>query len=283
MAIQDVWIDDFHYRYDFYQHPSKEAPIGIFLMGTLQDIHSVSFFSDTFSQHFTLFVIEVPGTGLTDPLPATFSILDQANMLVRFIDTMAIPCAHIFSISYSTPIAVELCARWAGALTLSMCGGTAGVVPSLRGASMSLLADALHDRKHFAKRFIDGMTVNDERIPNGKIIARSARMHIFKHTEKQMMCFCENTLRLLTYQPSDAVAHIQQPALLFIGEKDPYVTPEKAKELSTLIPHCQFYLIPNADHLVHLEHPTLTASLLMQLAKEEKDDTMLDKVTKYRA
>ncbi len=278
MSINEIWINDRQYRYSFYESNHSNAPYGIFLMGTLQEIESVTFLSEKFSEELNLFVVEVPGTGLTDPLPATFSIQDQTEMLRSFIAYMNIPSAHIMAISYATPMAVELCASWDGALSLSMCGGMAGVVGSLRLGTMALLADALRDRKAFAENFIKGMTVDDKSIPRGKVIARSARQKILRHSEKQIACFCENTVRLLAYKPSSSISTIQQPCLLFIGEKDPYVTIEKAKELASQLPNCHFETVRYADHLVHLEHPERTAELMIQLAKDESGDKMLGKV-----
>ena len=275
MSIREIWLNDHQFRYGFYPHASPQAPYGIFLMGTLQEIESVSFFTEKFSEHLNIFVIEVPGTGLTKPLPATFSIQDQADMLVNFIQHMQIDSAHVMAISYATPIAVELCARWSGTRSLSMCGGMAGVVDSLRMGTMALLSDAIHNRRQFAQRFIDGMTVNDPAIPRGKVIARSARQRILRHPEQQMTCFCENTIRLLAYKPSESIAKITHPCLLFIGEKDPYVTEAKAKELAYQLPNCSFETVENADHLVHLEYPDTTAELLLRLAREEIDHAFM--------
>ncbi len=272
MSINKIWLNDRQYRYAFYENAHKQAPYGIFLMGTLQEIESVDFFSEKFAAELNLFVIEVPGTGLTEPLPATFSIQDQTDMLMLFIQHMNIPSAHIMAISYATPMAVELCAKWRNALSLSMCGGMVGIVESLRPGTMALLADAITDRKKFAENFINGMTVNDAKIPRGKVIARSARQKILKNSDKQITRFCENTVRLLSYKPSKLIESIWQPCFLFIGEKDPYVTIEKADELAVKLPNCTFTTVENADHLVHLEHPDQTADLLLKLAKDEIND-----------
>jgi pimeloyl-ACP methyl ester carboxylesterase len=265
-------LNNQNYRYSFYENLDADQ-YGILLMGTLQDIESVMYLSKEFSKSLNLFVVEVPGTGLTDPLSSIYSMKDQAEMLLDFISHMGIPSAHIFSISYSTPIALELCVMWPKAKSLSMYGGMAGIPESSRPDSMAILYDAIHDRKKFAENFIKGMTVNDDSIPRGKIIARSARLKILKNSQKQIDCFCENTIRLLSYKPSEKISKLLLPCVLIIGQKDPYVTIKKAKELASILPDCVFEVIGNADHLAHLEYPELVASLMSSLsAKSVNED-----------
>jgi pimeloyl-ACP methyl ester carboxylesterase len=259
------------YRYSFYENINTDQ-YGILLMGTLQDIESVAYLSKEFSKSLNLFVVEVPGTGLTDPLSAVYSMQDQANMLLDFVCHMGISSAHVFAISYSTPIALEFCVMWPHAKSLSMYGGMAGIPESSRPDSMSILSDALHDRKKFAENFIKGMTVINSDIPRGKIIARSARQKILKNSQKQIDCFCENTIRLLSYSPSKKISKLLLPCVLIIGRQDPYVTVKKAEELAFILPNCVFEIIENADHLAHLEYPDLVASLMSSLSMKSVSD-----------
>lgn len=147
MEINNVFLGGHEYRYAFYRNNSLHAPFGIFLMGNLQEIESVKFFSEKFSESLNLFVVEVPGTGLTNPLPAVFNIQEQANLLRDFIEEMNIDSAHVLAFSYATPIALELCVNWAGAITLTMCGGMAGIPTESRLATMAILSDAIRDKK----------------------------------------------------------------------------------------------------------------------------------------
>lgn len=267
-SINTIWLNDHQYRYAFYENIDPNAPIGIFLMGNLQDIESVQYFSEYFSRAVNLFVIETPGTGLTNPLPATFTIQDQAKLLIHFLDHMNISSAHILAFSYATPVALELCLLWDKSLSLSMCGGMPGIPQNARSNTMAILADAIRDRKRFAHEFIKGLTVSDHSIPRGKVIARSAKQKIFQYTEKQINCFCENTIRILAYKPSKKLSLITIPSFLFIGEMDPYVTISNAKNLSSSLPNCKMETVKNADHLVHLEHPETTAKLMIGLTEK---------------
>jgi pimeloyl-ACP methyl ester carboxylesterase len=257
------------YRYAFYKN-SHSNDYGIFLMGTLQDIESVNFFSHAFSQKLNLFVIEVPGTGLTTPLPAMFSMQDQADMLCDFIEHMRVPDAHVFSFSYSVPIALELCTKIPNRIhSLSMYGGMTGVANEFRSISMGILHDAIYDRKNFGESFINMMMTKEVEVPRSAIIARSAKQKILKQPQSQIDCFCENTIRLLSYKPSEKIPSIQQPCMLIIGKQDPYVTLKQASELAQQLPNCTFEIIPNADHLAHIEYPDIVAGFMMNIFETE--------------
>lgn len=203
MSITEIYIQNKKYRYSLYKHHDPQVPHGIFLMGNLQEIESVEFFSKQFSQELNLLVIEIPGTGMTNPLSATFTIEDQARMLLSFIKNLGVPSAHLLAFSYATPVALELCTLWKNAKSLSMCGGMAGIPTSSRLQTMAILGDAIRDRKRFAEEFIKGLTVDDKSIPRGKVIARSAKQKVFQYSDKQISCFCENTVRILGYIPSN--------------------------------------------------------------------------------
>jgi len=267
MNVREIYLNDYLCRYAMYESSSADAPYGVFLMGNLQQIESVNYFSEYFSNHLNVLVVEVPGTGLTEPLPASFTMQEQADLLKLFMEKIHIDFAHVLAFSYACPVALELCSIWAGALSLSMCGGMAGIPEASRLATMSILADAIRDKRRFADEFIKGLTVDNDLIPRGNAIARTARRKVLQYTEKQVSCFCENTIRILSYKPSN-FSNINLPCLLFVGEFDPYVTIDNAKELSTQLPCCRFYSVKNADHLVHLQHPETTAQLMIQLSKE---------------
>ncbi len=279
--IHKITINDNLYRYAVYPN-SETDESGIFLIGNLQEIESVEFFSTEFSKALNIIVIELPGTGLTDPLPAWYSIQDQAILLHDFIKKLKIESAHILAFSYAVPVALEFCLLYEGALSLSMCGGMAGIPTKSRADTMAIMAAALRDRKAFAEELIAGLTVVDKNIPRGHVIARSAKQKVYKYTDKQIDCFCENTIRILAYKPSN-LSTISIPCLLFIGQLDPYVTPENATALSNQLTQCQLIYVPNADHLVHLEQSQTTADLMIQLAKEDLCDKSLNYIEKIRA
>ncbi|SBS33876.1 Alpha/beta hydrolase family protein [Marinomonas spartinae] len=250
------------YRYTIYKNETSDQ-YGIFLMGALQEIESVDFFSKYFSSTLNCITVELPGTGMTDVLPASVSILKQTEMLVDLIMFLKIEKAHIFAFSYATAISVELYNIWDGVLSLSICGGIPGIPESGRRNTIEIIGHALTDKKRFAQEFIKSLTSNNESIPRGKVISRSAIQKVFRYTDIQIQSFCENTLRLLVHKPSFDVSKIKVPFLLCIGEHDPYVKKKGAIAFSQKIPNSKFISIKNADHLVHIQHPEKTAKAML--------------------
>ena len=262
MLAKDVFLDGNHYRFSHFKN-SKTKEIGVFLLGALQELESVDFFSKTFSTHINLFTLETPGTGMTKSLQATTSIREQALFVEKFLQAQNIKDVHLFVFSSSTAIAVELFSIHSGIKTISICGGIPGIPQSARYETTALLGDAIRSRNEFSKNFIDGLTVK-ELHPKSKVIARSARQKVFKYSEEQMGCFIENTLRLLTYKPSFDLKKIDIPCLLCIGENDPYVTESEARQFVSSLQNGRFVRIKGADHLTHIQEPQATAEAMLR-------------------
>ncbi len=262
MKPTHVMLNNQHYRYAVYDNPNTDQ-YGIFLLGALQEIESVSFFSEYFSRYLNVVVIETPGTGMTASLPATVSIIDQASFIRKFLNHFHIAQAHLFVFSYSTAISVELYKMWSGVLSISICGGIPGIPKSGRNGTAALIGDAVKSRSDFSKGFIDILTVDNKSIPKAEIILRAARRKVFKYSEEQINCFIENTLRLLVYKPSYDLSLISVPCLLCIGEHDPYVLEKEALDFISNISDGVLVKIPNADHLTHIQQPEKTAEAMV--------------------
>lgn len=261
METTTLILNNRKYRYRIHANQNSDQ-YGIFLMGALQDIESVDYFSRYFSSYVNCITIEVPGTGQTDALPATFSIHDQTKMLLDFIEFFEIKNAHIFAFSYATAIAVELCKLWKGVSSLSICGGIPGIPSTGRKTTIDILGHAFSDRSLFADTFINSLTVSNDEIPRNKVIARSAKQKVLKYSKEQIQSFCENTLRLLVHKPSFDISNITVPSLLCIGEHDPYVEKKIAIDFSDKLSNNRFVSIQKADHLVHIQHPEKVAKAM---------------------
>ena len=262
MPAYNIHIRDQHYRYSFYENKETDE-IGIFLLGALQEIESVEFFSKVFSGHLNLFTLETPGTGMTRSLQATITIRDQATYVRDFLIHQKVEKIHLFVFSYSTAIAMELFSMWEpGIKTISICGGIPGIPQSGRYKTVASLGDAVRSRSDFAKSFIDTLT-GDSKHPRSKVIARSARQKVFKYSEEQISCFIENTLRLLVYKPSFDLRKVDSPCLLCIGESDPYVTEQEALNFVNSLYNGRLVKIKGADHLTHIQQPAETAKAML--------------------
>jgi pimeloyl-ACP methyl ester carboxylesterase len=277
MKIDQIILNNNLFRFSLYKsHKSESEHVVIFLLGALQDIESVDLFSREFSKHLDCFTVEVPGTGCTKPLDASISIREQAMMLLEFIRYMNIKKVHIVALSYATAISVELCNICSHIVSLSICGGVPSIPESSRNATKKMIAAAMGDNKEFARLFTHTMTVENPDIPQNKAIRKVVEKNIAQMSPERIDLFFENTVRLLIHKP-DSIENIKIPCTVCVGEYDPYITKESALDFSQRLTNCNFIMIRNADHLVHLEYPEKLCTILIIQAKSS---VTLDKTLK---
>lgn len=259
-------LNNQEYRYKIYEK-SGSADWGVFLLGALQGIDSVDYFSRHFSNTVNTIVIETPGTPGNGVLEATVTVRDQAQMIVDLLDDLKITKAHLFGFSYATAVSVELCDIWSGVLSLSIGCGVPGIPKSGRLSTYQFIAAAMSgDKKHFASVFADLLLSDSPNIPRSKVIRRSIVSNVMKFDDEKIMAFVENSTRLLAHKPSNLEA-ITMPCLVLAGESDPYATAEITKEFHSKLKHAHYVSIKNSDHMLHLEQPEKTADALITLAK----------------
>ncbi|MDD1781347.1 alpha/beta hydrolase [Enterovibrio sp. ZSDZ35] len=262
--MNHIILNNRKYRYTVCENKNTDQ-VAIFLLGALQDIESVSAFSEEFSKTLTCITVEIPGTGYAEPLDSKVTIRQQSEMLLDFIHYMNIKSAHIIGISYATAISVELCSIWRGVKSLSICGGVPGIPTSGIAATKKMIAASTQSKADFAKTFVSSLTVDNPDIPRSKAIKRSMEANIARLDDERIDMFFDNSVRLLVHTPSN-VTQISIPAVICAAEFDPYVTTQIAKEFSDQLPNSRFIEIKNSDHLVHLEQPEKVTKALIALA-----------------
>lgn len=264
MKVTSTVLNQNHYRYSYYRNKSSDQ-YAVFLLGALQDIESVHSFSRSFADKLNCITIEVPGTGLTDPLDSTVSIRDQAMMLLELIQYLNIPSCHVIGFSYATAVAVELCDLWPNVQSLSISGGVPGIPESGRHATKKMIAAAMESPKSFARTFTQSLTVKHSDIPRNSAIIKATERGIAKMSQERIDVFFENSVRLLVHKPSN-VEQISVPCTICIGEHDPYATKEIAQAFADQLKNSHFVVVKNADHLMHLQYPEKVAAIMIAQA-----------------
>ena len=259
--IQELTLDGHKARFMHISNPDK--PAIVVLPGNLQEIESIQLFNNGLSTDFDYYAIEVPGTGLTEPLHASYPIAYQGNLLKTFVETVVKQPIYLLAVSYSTPIALEFAKSNPWLLGLTLAGSMKETPVDRWGDVFSLLSSSLKDRSSFSTEFINSLTVEDDSIPRWKAVKKSAKLKAKKYSEDQFWCFIQNSLRFLVYKPQN-LDKIRCPTFCFTGDRDPYVTPTHCRELSKLIPGAVFKTIENTDHLFMIEKPEETTALVRE-------------------
>ncbi|ADZ91129.1 alpha/beta fold hydrolase [Marinomonas mediterranea] len=255
------------YRYAIYGCEGSDN-YGIFLLGALQEIATVEFFSKYFARTLNTIVIEAPGTGENAVLSGTVTIREQSKMVLDLIQCLGVEEAHIFAVSYGTAIGVELCDIWNGVKSLSVACGVPGIPESARMATIDVIAAARRDRKTFANTFVNVLTVDKDTIPKNDVIRRSVIRSVSKYDDYRAISFIENSIRLLAHKPTNLAA-VSMPAVVIVGEHDPYATLKITKGFADQLQNAHYVVLKDADHLLHLQQPEKLAQALIALAKNQ--------------
>ena len=267
MKIYNLRLNGNTYRYSYYKNSNTNQTV-IYLSGALQDIESVQKFSESFANELNCIALELPGTGKTEVIQSTFSITDQATMLLDFINEFNLKDVHLIAFSYSTAVAVELCKIWPNVRSLSICCGVPGIPKSGRRSTQEILGIAMQsdrDPSAFAKKFCRSLTVSNDAIPRSSSIIRATEREISKMSPERIDAFIENTIRLYTHR-SSSVSDISIPVLVLVGECDPYVIPSEARAFASEFKNAHFIALENADHMIHLQQTDKVIDIMITLA-----------------
>lgn len=265
MEINRIVLNNNLFRFSLYKKDKSDQYV-IFLLGALQDIESVDFFSRKFSNYLNCLTVEVPGTGKTGVLPSNVTIHEQTLMLIEFLQYMEIKRVHVVAFSYATAIAVELCTLWPYVATLSVSGGVPGIPQSGRKATKKMMSAALQSPREFAKVFIESLSMPDCSMIRNRAICKAMEKRIAKLSIDELDSFFENSTRLLVHNYPN-LDRINISCNICAAEYDPYATVEIVRSFSDKILNSNFIVIKNSDHFAHLQYPNKMWKLLILLAR----------------
>ncbi|PWA12329.1 alpha/beta hydrolase [Pueribacillus theae] len=106
-------------------------------------------------------------------------------------------------------------------------------------------------------------TFEPEKVPEGyreKVYALGFRPGHFKANREDVLAFPETSKNL-----SSRYKEINIPAMIIVGEKDPFGTIEQAQRLKNEIPHATLMLIPNIGHMIPELHPEIVMDIVNAL------------------
>lgn len=82
--------------------------------------------------------------------------------------------------------------------------------------------------------------------------------------------------QMLSYNAEDMLEKIEIPTLIICGEKDSVFPPEISAKIAFKIPHAEYKIIPEANHIVVLNHPVELAQIIDDyLSKRPKENVLI--------
>lgn len=256
-------------------HIEKDAPTCIYLLGALQDIGTISLFTEELSKHYNYLAVEVPGTGNTPPLDPKYSFDFIAECLNQVLLKKVGPePIRIVACSYGTATAVAFAKKYPERVSQIALAGSMYDIPKTYWPTMfDLMHRAYSEQDSFADGFIDLLTTPIPAIKERQDTIRRAAVRKAKRFQSEHFeHFIFNTVRLMSYDPG-SFEQIKAPALVVTGEFDPYCTIESAKKLAEKFPNGMFKPITDCDHLFHIEDPQQLIDRVMLFFAQYRDES----------
>jgi len=257
------------YSYRVIEHPAPRFTPTLFVSGAFQTMDSWSRFARTFAPHTTVLLVDPPGMGGSDLLPADRGVDFLAQCLGQVLDECNLSRCSVVAASYGTPSAVLLAATRPQHIDRIVLAGTMRELPPhLRQRIAGTVELARRrDREGLARECVDGMLCHDPTKPieRRERASRILRAGIARMSDAELLKYAANTDRLLHHEPRDLSIAIAGPeALVFTGEHDVFTRPGDCREVASAFERAWFTTVRRADHLFHLQQPEAVVELIFR-------------------
>ena len=274
MYVQEGWTarDGLKFAHRIIRHPDPGFSPTLFVSGAFQTMDSWARFAAPFARETTVLLVDPPGMGASDLLPAEVGVDFLAACLQQVLDEHGIEGANVIAASYGTPSALRLAQTRPHRVNRIVLAGTMRELPPAlhaRIAAAAELARGLH-RVALADVCVEGMLCRDHERPVERrgLAARVLRAGILRMSDPDLLKFAANTERLLRHAPIDISQPIAGPeALVFTGEHDCFTLPAACREVAAAFERVWFTTIRRADHLFHLERPDTVLDIFLRFMR----------------
>lgn len=271
VASEDKWLHAAGLRYccRILPHPRPAFEPTLFLSGAFQTMDSWVRFARVFAPVTTVLLVDPPGMGQSDLLPAEFGVDFLARSIRQLADEHRFDRINIVAASYGTPAALRFAQLFPCRVARIVLAGTMKEIPAhIRARVADSVVTALRgDRERLAGQVIDGLLCRDPHVPvdRRELAARVLRNGITRMSKKELEQYACNTRRLLQHESLDLSAPVRGPeALVFTGEHDCFTTPTQCREVADAFENAWFTTVKRADHLFHIEQFATVSALLLR-------------------
>ena len=268
---EDHWLerDGLRYCYRCLTHSDPRFTPTLFLSGAFQTMDSWARFANLFAPWTTVLLMDPPGMGRSDLLPAEFGVDFLAECVHQLVDTLRLDRINIVAASYGTPAAYRFAQRYPDRVEQIVLAGTMKEIPDhIRDRVEASVRTALAgNRRLLADQVIDGLLCRDPLLPVDRraVAERVLRGGLLRMSDVELRQYAANTTRLLRHEPLDVRTLVRGPkALVFTGEHDCFTVPERCREIADAFERGMFTTVQRADHLLHLEQFDVVSALLLR-------------------
>ncbi|MBI2017415.1 alpha/beta hydrolase [Candidatus Daviesbacteria bacterium] len=226
----------------YYQKMGKGKNL-IILHGWKQDVSSFWGIIDSLKEDFTLWLIDLPGFGRSDPPNSSFNISDYAKSIAEFIKLNKINKPILLGHSVGGNVSIKLAATFPTLIDKLILEDSSGIRPqkSLQKNLFYILAKGF--------KYL---------IPNLFGVKERFQVKFYKAIGSDYLNagdLKETLVKILNEDLISYLPKIQAETLIIWGEKDTVVKSRIGKRMYQLIPRSRMEIIDGVGHFPHLESP----------------------------
>jgi len=222
---------------------------------------------------FQTIAYDAAGTGESPPRVVPLRPHGLARQATHVLDALGLPDANVLGVSFGGGVAQELTLRNPHrvrrlVLASTMCG--LGGVPG-NPVALALLATPL---RYYSRRFLQaaaGPMYGPVADPDGKLMHQQLRAR--RSRPPTLWGYVSQLYAVAGWTSLPWLHRIAAPTLVLSGAKDPIVPPINAKLLHARIPNSTLHIVPDAGHLVLMDHAVECADLIAAFLRGDQTES----------
>ena len=250
--IYTTSLSGFNYRYAL-EEVSTLCDTIIFIGGAFQSLESINKPHRLWPKDINSIIIELPGFGLSDQLPADYDLQFYVDCIDKVIKEENLSSNLIaYSYSYGTAALYRYVLQNESRFKCLIVGGATtrfnqGMIDQIN----ILIELAESDEQLFKKKFIDTF-VSDQLEPKVYRKTKILLKHSLKATtSKDIKSFAHNYRRLL--REHEAVSYVNTPTLAMIGEHDRFTKFQDLEDLHKNFSQITTVELSDCDHFYQIQ------------------------------
>lgn len=226
----------------YYQVVGKGTPL-LLLHGWGTDSSNFWNLVEPLRDQFTLWLIDLPGFGKSDPPQSSWQVMDFAKLVAQFIRENDIKHPDVLGHSFGGRVAIKLASHYPDAVNRLILEDSAGIKPKkgVRSYFLYILA-----------KFIKYLVPN---IANLKVRLRHLLYSSIESDYETVDSLRETFLRTIDEDLRGDMKKITNQTLLIWGENDRVVSLADGKKIYQAVPNSRLEVIEGAGHSPHLDNP----------------------------
>jgi pimeloyl-ACP methyl ester carboxylesterase len=211
---------------------------------------------------FQTIAYDASGTGHSPPRLLPLRPHGLARQAAHLLDQLGLAQVDVLGVSFGGGVAQELAVRNPHRVRRLVLASTACGLGGIPGTpiALGLLATPL---RYYSPRFLQASArwmygpVND---PDGRFMHH--QMHARRSRPPTVWGYASQLYATAGWTSLPWLHRVAAPTLVLSGGKDPIVPPINARILGARIPHATVHVLPDAGHLLLMDHAVQSAELI---------------------